>query len=113
MATTREDCKIVVLQPSAQFTGDGDGSTFEVRGSRAVAYLDITDDDFTTLDVDIEAIDPAGNSYVIASFAQQSGVASIRLVTGVDPLLDHNIRASWDLTGTDATFSVYLVVKED
>ncbi len=73
-----------------------------------VFYLDVSVDNFTTLDVDIEEYDELSNDwFVAASFAQVSGVAKER-ITLVAPT-GQTIRATWALVGTDATFSVSAV----
>lgn len=118
MATTRLENETIFLVPTGPArTTTFTSSTLEVRGSRVVAYLNCTAATGTseTLDVVIKAISPNGSDVTtLGTFTQLTDVGQERLVTGLDPLLDHNIVAVCTIGGSTPvfTFTVTLVVKE-
>lgn len=96
----------VVPVPSASRSASGDSGWLSSEEYRQLALtLDITVDTFTTLDVIVETASSAAgaNTATVASFAQQSGVATVRKIfTGLDKFY----RVRWTLVGTSGTWSV-------
>jgi len=96
------------VTPAASASRDASGDSGWLNSEEfatLVLTLDVTGDNFTTLDVDGDtASDDQGTDLrTVGSFTQAAGVTAERLSF---PGLDKFYRVAWTLVGTDATFSV-------
>ena len=104
--------QLFVLQDgSAAVTVNGTSSELDNKFySTGIFHLNITDDDFTTLDIDIEWWEPGTQTWVVLfSFAQASGVGTETIVYGdivADEFLPGRLRATWAIVGTEGTFTL-------
>lgn len=98
------DTEDVTLKASGLESASTNGAAVEL-GDRGVVrlILDITVDNGTTLDVDVETSkDGVNNWYVAGSFTQQTGVATERKTFAVDRF----VRYASTIVGTSFTYSV-------
>ncbi len=101
----------VLQDGAAVITASGSSAELGNKfAEKAIFYLDVTIDNFTTLDVDIEWFEEASGQWlVLFSFAQVGGVATETIIWGdlvADEYLPGRLRATWALVGTDVTFTV-------
>lgn len=119
----------ITLRSSASANADGNGDSFLVSTAREAAmFVNITVDDFTDLDVWLEASNDDGTTWfgvpndggvdsTGAIFAARRNVVDAASATGkwcglFKAFPYKHVRVAWDfVTGTSGTFSVVLDVK--